>query len=445
MAERLDLDNMTREEQDAYTVELDRRRSLLPLLDLSALAQVQPEPRNFALTSFIPHGEVTLFTGPGGVNKSLYGQQLCSCISAGLPFLGLDAMRGASIFITAEDDERELHWRQHHIAKRLDIRFDQPGLHLSSLRGLLGNELCIFDAEGRLKPSASFKLLVDTINATGAVFVVLDNVAHLFAGNENDRGQVTQFANLLNRLAGETSATILLIGHPNKSGDSYSGSTAWLNAFRSHIVMDWQRDGEGNIPDGDAREVRLGKANYARTGESLSVRWHDFTLIRDDELSADYRERLAATIEANRANDAFLRCLAAATANKRSVSHSPSVNYFGRVFPQMTEARGIKQKAFEQAFERLLHLGEIELDARLWRGEDRHWKTGIRVRETARETLRETGAGNCGEPLAGNCGGNTPTPYGCKGARPVGAAAPPLDEPDDDPFDRPDPFAGFVQ
>jgi RecA-family ATPase len=49
-------------------------------------------------------------------------------------------------------------------------------------------------------------------------------VAHLFAGNENDRGEVTRFINALNRLAGETGAAVLLLGHPNKAGDSYSGS-----------------------------------------------------------------------------------------------------------------------------------------------------------------------------------------------------------------------------
>lgn len=270
-------------------------------------------------------------------------------------------MRGPALYLTAEDDARELHWRQDHIARRLGVPFNQPGLHLASLRGRLGNELCTFDAEGRLRPSPAFKLLSDTIRAIGAAFVVLDNVAHLFTGNENDRGQVTQFANLLNRLGNETGATILLVAHPNKSGDSYSGSTAWLNAVRSQIVLDWRRDGEGSIPDPDARELRLGKANYARAGETLAFRWHDFALVRDDELPADTRAEMAATIQANGDNEIFLRCLDERNRQERAVSESPaSRTYAPKVFAEMAESKRIGRARLEAAMDRLFRIGAIE-------------------------------------------------------------------------------------
>jgi RecA-family ATPase len=63
--------------------------------------------------------------------------------------------------------------------------------------------------------------------------VFLDNLSHLFTGNENDRGDVTRFLNLLNRLAGETGVAIVLLGHTPKAfnqgntrGNGHSGSTA---------------------------------------------------------------------------------------------------------------------------------------------------------------------------------------------------------------------------
>jgi RecA-family ATPase len=75
-----------------------------------------------------------------------------------------------------------------------------------------------FDADGTLKPAVAFQRLVQMLQTTGAQLAILDNVAHLFTGNENDRGEVTRFVNLLNRLAGETGAAILLLGHPYSSG-----------------------------------------------------------------------------------------------------------------------------------------------------------------------------------------------------------------------------------
>src|SRR3546814_19155736 len=106
------------------------------------------------------------------------------------------------------------------------------------------------------------------MEVTGSKLVFLDNVAHLFTGNENDRGQVTRFVNLLNRLAGNTGAAILLIGHPNKSGDTYSGSTAWLNAVRSQITIDHERaeNGSGLRPDesrGGKEGVSTGRDRWA--------------------------------------------------------------------------------------------------------------------------------------------------------------------------------------
>lgn len=313
------------------------------------------------METFIPRGELTLFTGPGGSSKSLLGQQLCNCIAAGIPFLGLATMQGAALYITAEDDERELHWRQAHIARRLALPVDQPGLNLVSLRGRLGIELCSFDRDGRLKVSPAYRLLVATIRATAARFVVLDNVAHLFTGNENDRGQVTQFANLLNRLGTETGATILLVAHPNKAGDSFSGSTAWLNAVRSQLVLDWPRGADGLVYDPDARELRLGKANYARSGETLAFRWHDFALARSEDLPADEWATLADTLQAESDDEAFLRCLAVRNGQQRPVSESPhSRTFAAKVFAEMEEGRRVGRARLEKAMERLFRAGVIE-------------------------------------------------------------------------------------
>ena len=348
-------------------------------LDLTVLAQTPPRPIEYALQSFAPKAELTLFTGPGSSGKSLLAQQLVTCAAAGIPMLGQQVERCKAIYATCEDAERELHWRQKHICDALDIPMASLAdkLSLISLRGRLGNELCTYDTEGRLTPSEAYNQLVQAIISADAKLVALDNVGHLFTGNENDRGQVTQFANLLNKLAGETGAAIVLLAHPNKSGDTYSGSTAWLNAVRSQMMIDSERDADGAIIDPDARTLTLGKANYARQGTAITFRWHNHAFVLDAELPSDYRQQLAETIAATKANEAFLACLHERIKQGRPVSECPGPNYAPTQFVRMPEAKKISKEKLIQAMDRLFRIGRIERGYVCWDAEKRREKHGI--------------------------------------------------------------------
>ncbi len=374
---------------------------LVPL-DLAALATREPQPKAFVLPRLAPAAEVTLFTGAGSAGKSLLGQQFATALAAGRRTLGLDIEQAAAIYVTCEDDADQLHWRQVHICAALGVGLaDLAGkLSLLSLRGEPDNALAHFAPDGRLIPAPLFGRLYGLIKSTGARLAVLDNVAHLFTGNENDRGQVTAFVNLLNRVAGESRAAILLLGHPNKAGDSYSGSTAWLNAVRSQISL--TRPDE---MDEEARALTIGKTNYTRTGEALRFRWHNWAFVDEADLPADQRADLAHTIRETSANSAFLRCLEACTKAQRAVSHHPSANYAPTVFAKMPEGKGFDRKAFEGAFERLLSLGQIAIDQPLWKRENRVWKHGIKAVDGRTDPPALTPCTDPHRPLA-QSGGN---------------------------------------
>lgn len=348
----------------------------IPTLDLGKLATTEAAAKSFIIPKFAPAGEVTLFTGAGSAGKSLLAQQLATGIAAGVATLGLNLIKAPAIYITCEDDAKELHWRQSHICRALDVPMCELDgmLYLASLRGELDNSLGLGGHDGEFRLSPAYERLAKLIQRVGASFVALDNVAHLFTGNENDRGEVTRFVNALNRLAGETGAAIVLLGHPNKSGDSYSGSTAWLNAVRSQFVI------EHDLQT-DIRTLKVCKANYARKGDVLRFGWAEWAFALESELAPDKNRELAETIRANGENEAFLRCLTACNANKRNVSHQPGSNYAPKIFVGMPESKGHKKEAFAAAMERLLHIGMIELDADLWSDNHRHMKRGIRVRE----------------------------------------------------------------
>ncbi|GGB87852.1 hypothetical protein GCM10011494_02740 [Novosphingobium endophyticum] len=391
-------------------------------LDLAALAEVDPEPKHFIIPRIAPDREVTLLTGGGAVGKSLLAQQLATALAAGVRTLGMDLEKAPAIYITCEDDYSQLHWRQTHICRALGVDMARlsGSLHIASLRGAPDNALAIVNGAGRVEPTPLFSQVAALIRSTGAKIAFLDNLAHLVCVNENDRGEVTGAINLLNRLASESGAAIVLLGHPNKAGDSYSGSTAWLNAVRSQIFMSRPDDADG---DDDLRVLTIGKPNYTRAGEALRFRWHEWAFVQDEDLPEDMRAQLSEVIRANAENAAFLKCLASCTAKRRAVSHVNGSNYAPKIFAGLPEGKGHDRAVFERAMERLIHIGEIELDAKLWQDAHRHWKQGIRLAEkcgdpvrgmaenhattpaappcgTLRQPLAETGGNACGDPRA---------------------------------------------
>lgn len=329
----------------------------LPTLDLVALSKTRAKPTEFVIERIAPKGEVTLFTGAGSAGKSLLSQQLATATAAGIGCLGLSLTPTVAHYITCEDGADQVHFRQERLCEALGIPMASLAgkLHLTSLRGELGNELATFGADGKIIPTDTYQRLKAAIIASGAKLVFLDNVAHLFIGNENDRGDVTRFVNLLNRLAGETGAAIILIGHPNKGGDEYSGSTAWPNAVRSRIFLDHDEDT-------DLLTLSLPKANYAKKGNVVSFRWHNWAYVREEDMPADTRAELGEIIKANGENAAFLACLKARTeqGEGREVGPSPGPNYAPSQFEGMPEAKGYKKHALKRAMDRLFTIGKIE-------------------------------------------------------------------------------------
>lgn len=353
------------------------RTQPLELID-PASWEGQPVPeREWALTGWLPKGQATYLTGPGSAGKSLMSQQLATCIALGLPFMGVPTEQGKALYWTCEDDAEELHRRQVSICKALKVSLESLSgkLSLISLAGKTDNELCNFSDGGELRPSKRFHALEATALAEGITFVALDNVAHLFPGNENIRHDVAAFASLLNRLAASIGGSVLFIGHPNKAGDAYSGSTAWENQVRSRLFLTTPGE-EGSIADRDARVLSRGKANYAQNGAEIHFYWHEWAFVTEDALPVRYAPEAKAQLE----DEVFLRCLEKAKAEQRATSPSSSAsNYAPKVFAAMPLGKGVSVKGFEAAMHRLLDLGYIRNAEPVYKRDNRTWAKGLGV------------------------------------------------------------------
>jgi RecA-family ATPase len=115
------------------------------------------------------------------------------------------------------------------------------------------------------------ELEADLTIIPGLVLLCIDNAALVYAGEENDRTEVTQFMAALNGLASRLGIGIVLSTHKSKSTDgsplrAASGSTAWINAARH--VLDLQPESSGQGPC-----LTVIKSNCTKPGEKIPLVW----------------------------------------------------------------------------------------------------------------------------------------------------------------------------
>lgn len=332
----------------------------LPVIDPSIWHEQPIPPREWMVADWLPLRQATYLTGPGSAGKSLLSQQLATCISLGLPFLGQRTREAPAFYITCEDDADELHRRQAAICKSLNITLSalKGRLHLTSLMGATDNYLATFDQDGHMRIEPRYRQIEAAILRHPGAFVVMDNVAHL-TGDEIRRSAVAGFVNLMNRLALNSDGAVLFLGHPNKAGDAYSGSTAWENQVRARLFMETPKDETGEAPDPDVRTLSRAKSNYARNGEALQFRWVEWAFVRDEDMPRGVGASMAESAQAATENDAFLACLRIRNEQGRPVSEKWGPTYAPAQFERMKESKRIGKKRLEHAMERLFATGKI--------------------------------------------------------------------------------------
>lgn len=235
-------------------------------IDWLAVAANPPKPRRWTIEHWLPIGTMTVLFGRGGLGKTLVMQQLGSKVVLAQDFLG-KVEGGAVLQWCAEDDADELARRQFAIAQWCDVPI---GLFANRLHieALAGHECTLVELVGnQLKPTKHAVRLWEQINDLEVSAFFLDNIAHLYGGNENDRHQVTLFMNLLTGICLRADCAGVLAGHPSKGGDSeFSGSTAWENAVRSRLFLSRKppdtKDDDGE-QDSSVRYLAKRKANYS--------------------------------------------------------------------------------------------------------------------------------------------------------------------------------------
>lgn len=328
------------------------------VVDPSTLAGRPTPNREWLVAGLIPRGKVVLFTGDGGLGKSLLMQQLCTAVATGWDWLGLEVQSGTSFALFCEDSNEELHRRQCDINRAMGLEFvDLYRMAWLSGEGLDCALMEFSSDRGGGKLTKLYLDLLERWKATKPALVVIDTLADTFAGNELVRFQVRSFINqCLASICQETGATVILCGHPSQSGmasgSGFSGSTAWNNSVRARLYL--TRPDDRN-PDPDERVLTTKKQNYGRSTGEMWLRWQDGAFDVVTDLATVPKGEIA-----NAAEEAFLRALAWAMATGQNVNTAKNqTNYAPKAFTGKPETKGFKRDVLESTMNRLLSSGVV--------------------------------------------------------------------------------------
>ena len=232
-----------------------------------------PKPLDWVVDGCFQRGTVALFSGDGGLGKSLLLQQLATAAAGGFNWLGLPTKPSRTFALFCEDDKDELHRRQININRHY-------GVAMGDLEGLLYKSQAGKDSTlmrfGKAGDDGKTTLLFDQVSHVcrdfGADIIVLDTLADIFSGNEIDRNQPRVFIRTLRTLAMACNAVVIVTQHPSmsgiKDGHGMSGSTGWNNSVRSRVYLTRKKGEQGND-----RILKTMKSNQGPAGGEVRITW----------------------------------------------------------------------------------------------------------------------------------------------------------------------------
>ena len=331
------------------------------LIDASGWHDLPVPPRQWAVQDRVPRRNVTLLNGTGAIGKSTLMLQLAIAHVIARDWFGTMPVMGPVLFLSAEDDANELHYRTATIAAHLGVPLsDLKDLHFMPLAGQDAH-LGVPDSAGVIRPTPLLDELRKVALGLKPVSIMLDTAADVFAGRENDRAQVRTFIGLLRGLAIDADAAVLLAAHPSLQGiatdTGLSGSTAWDASARARMYLRPFEPDDSASPDPDLRELVVKKSNYGPAGEHVRMRWHDGLFVpigTPSSLDQQATER--------KAEQAFVDLLDRFANQNQTVGPSKGPTYAPAKFAEHPDGKPFGSRKLAAAMQRLLDAGSIRIE-----------------------------------------------------------------------------------
>ncbi len=321
-----------------------------------------PPERTWLIKHWLTYG-ITLLAGRGGIGKSLLAQTVATALVIGKPFIDAIDTPHKVLMWACEDDPDEIWRRQIAINRYLGCTMaDIDGRLIIESR--LGAPNAMWSLQyGALQPGPALKEWHDQLSETQASVGILDNIAHLFGGNENDRHHVTSFVNGLAPLTERPVATLLL-GHVARAqGSEFAGSAAWENAARMRWLFDVrmpdQKPDEKQEPEDGIRYLAKRKSNYS-ANDWKRLNWADGVFRQDIGAAPINFASQSRKDDCRRCVLSGLRKLVASGLAPTASTASP--DYLPKLMLTMKLAEDYSRAEISEAMAALLIAGKIKND-----------------------------------------------------------------------------------
>lgn len=267
--EELELVDVIAESQQ-LTATIDIKASLAS--QAPVLTELPPR-REWLIDKWLPANCVSMFTGEGGVGKSYIALQVACALTSGVkdcyftmtnePVASTELPSTSVVYAAWEDELAEVTRRLRRIKCKLkwpDIDKIERQFHYVDLKkfGPIWGPAQGEHLSSRAKMQSAGHALLHICKQQSARLLILDPSAGAFGSNENDRAAVREFTAYLSGWGVENKCATLLIAHPPKTGEAYSGSTDWLGSVRSM----WNLGLRNDKKEGEYYSIKHEKNNY---------------------------------------------------------------------------------------------------------------------------------------------------------------------------------------
>jgi predicted ATP-dependent serine protease len=187
-------------------------RARFILRDAAFALEPQP-PIDYIVDGLITAGSVNVFYGEAGSKKTYTALSLAVSVASGGKWLDFDTRQCPVLIVDEESGEHRFSRRLNAAIRGALCQDEELPLHFVSLAGF------------KLDEDADPALLHNLVKSTGAKLVIIDALADVMSGDENDKVDVQPAFNALRKISESTEAAILLIHHAGKA-EGYRGSSA---------------------------------------------------------------------------------------------------------------------------------------------------------------------------------------------------------------------------
>jgi len=227
----------------------------------------EPPPRMWWIQDWLGPWP-TLTSGAGGAGKTRLWQAVATSLATARPYLQAQVKPLKVLSWLCEETRDEVWRNQVAINRHFTLRMENlSNLSIVPRQGLDNTLMAV--AYGHPVFTPLLEQLRQQVNDLKVDVLVLDNLAQLFGGNENDRHQATFFVNAIAGIVRDRPFAPVFVGHTARAqGSEYSGSAAWENACRMRwyvgsTLPDQKPQDEDEPVDTDVVYLARRKANYA--------------------------------------------------------------------------------------------------------------------------------------------------------------------------------------